>query len=67
MTTKIVWLLVYIVADPSGSVSLQGLAQYGKMSECFAARHRLLVYTGAEGDYFPVGQQALCMQAKVDK
>jgi len=61
------WFLVYVAIGSGGSLSAEKLGQFTKLSQCFAVRHQIiLLKSGPDKDYLPVGQQAICVKAKVE-
>jgi hypothetical protein len=60
------WILVYIAISSGGSVSVEKLGQFTKLRQCFAMRHHILVKSGSKSEYFPIGQQAICVKAKLE-
>ena len=58
------WILIYIIINPA-SIEVQHGGTFDGMTQCFAAREELKISV-SDTEHFPVGQQAVCIRAKVD-
>ena len=58
------WLLVYIVLSIDG-IDVGQVANTQTMEECFEARDELKAEVNPGEDYFPINQQAICIQTNV--
>jgi hypothetical protein len=57
------WLLVYIVLSNDG-IDVGQVASVMTMAECFEARDQLVLQV-SDDEYFPINQQAVCIQTDV--
>ena len=55
------WALVYIVLA-SSTAEATVLGNYSTINGCFFAREALLLERSGGNEYFPSGEQAICIQ-----
>lgn len=60
------WVLVFISISSTGVPEIHKLGQFQRLSHCFAERDRILSESGSTNGYFPIGKQALCVQARIE-